>query len=152
MAEFSKHDMKMFDLARKAALESTYEPFKLGTVMSYKGKVLATGHNSRKTNPTQKKYNRKYRTFRENGQPIHDYLHAEIDCLLNIPKCIDVNLDYSKVKVYTYRICNGKRFNFGLARSCPACLHALRDKGIQHFYYTGDDSFIYEKVYQVIIC
>lgn len=59
MAEFTKHDMKMFDLARKAALESTYEPFKLGTVMSYKGKVLATGHNSRKTNPLQKKYNRK---------------------------------------------------------------------------------------------
>ena len=63
MAEFSKHDMKMFDLARKTALESTYEAFKLGTVMSYKGKVLATGHNSRKTNPLQKKYNRKYRTF-----------------------------------------------------------------------------------------
>ena len=55
MAEFSKHDMKMFDLARKAALESTYEPFKLGAVISYKGRVLATGHNSRKTNPLQKK-------------------------------------------------------------------------------------------------
>ena len=54
MAEFSKHDMKMFDLARKAALESTYEPFKLGAVISYKGRVLATGHNSRKTNPCRK--------------------------------------------------------------------------------------------------
>nr|DAF87297.1 MAG TPA: nucleoside deaminase [Siphoviridae sp. ctnPP24]DAG95825.1 MAG TPA: nucleoside deaminase [Herelleviridae sp.] len=147
MAEFSKHDMKMFDLARKAALESTYEPFKLGAVISYKGRVLATGHNSRKTNPLQKKYNRKYRTFRYNGKPIHDYLHAEMDCLLNIPKCIDININYSKANIYIYRISPGKPLLMGRSFPCAACLNALRDKGIRHIYYTDDNGLAFQELY-----
>lgn len=147
MAKFSNQDMKMFDLARRCATESDYKSFHLGCVISYKGKIIATGHNSNKSNPIQKKYNRKYRTFRYNGKPIHDSLHAEMSALINIPKCIDINLDYSKVKVYIYRICHGKRLSMGKAAPCEACLAALRDKGVRHVYYTDDDGFVYKELY-----
>ena len=41
-----------------------------------------------------------------------------MSCLVNIPKCVDLNLDYSKCKVYIYRISPGKRLQIGLARPC----------------------------------
>lgn len=146
MAHFSKSDYKYFDLARRAAMNSTYDGFKLGCVIVYKGHVLATGHNSNKTNPMQKKYN-KYRDFKYNGKPIRHSIHAEMAALSSIPYPIDVNTDYSKAKVYVYRISPGKPLHMGLARPCAACCHALRDKGIRDIYYTTDDGFAHERFF-----
>ena len=50
------------------------------------------------------------------------------------------------VSVYVYRICKGKPLGHGMARPCKACRNALRDMGINHLYYTGEDSFIYERL------
>ena len=88
----------------------------------------------------QKKYNKKYRHFNRSSKMINDSIHAEMSCLVNIPKCVDLNLDYSKCKVYIYRISPGKRLQIGLARPCEACMNALRDKGIRKIYYTTDGS------------
>lgn len=147
MSEFSKSDYKYFDLARREAMNSTYNGFKLGAVIVYKGHVISRGHNSNKTNPMQKKYNQKYRTFRRGEKPVNHSLHAEMDSIINIPKCIDVNMDYAKAKIYIYRISPGKRLGLGLASPCPACRHALRDKGFRDIYYTTDDGFAHERFF-----
>lgn len=146
MGKFSKNDYKYFDLARKTAQSSSYDGFKLGCVIVYKGHVIASGHNSNKTNPMQKKYN-KYRQFKYNGKPIRHSTHAEMNALLSIPYTVDLNTDYSKAKVYVYRISPGQHLGQGLARPCAACLAALRDKGVRDIYYTTSDGFAHERLF-----
>lgn len=147
MAKFSKSDYKYFDLARRAAEEATYEPFRLGCVMVYKGHVISTGSNSHKTHPVQERYNKKYRNFKYNGQMIKNSLHSEIDALTKIPYPLDQQIDYSKVKVYVYRLAPGLPLKCGCARPCASCMAALKDKGIQHIYYTTDSGFSYERIF-----
>ena len=142
-----KFDYKMFEKARQVAQTSDFKPFKLGCVIAYKGHILATGANSNKTHPIQKKYNKKYRPFNKSTKPIKDSVHAEIMALSSIPAPIEQSINWREVKVYIYRICPGKRLGMGMARSCPACMAALRDKGIHQIYYSTDDGFAVEKLY-----
>lgn len=145
-SRLSKKDYKYFDMARKAAQESDFDNFKLGCVIVHKNKIISIGHNSKKTSPVQKKYNH-YRHFNTSNKPVKHSLHAEISALTSIPKCVDVNLDYSQVKVYIYRISPGKRLSQGLSRPCAGCLQALRDKGVRHIFYTTDDGFVREELF-----
>ena len=146
MAELSKFDYKMFDAARKVAETSNFESFHLGCVFVYKHKIIASASNSTKTHPMQKKYNRKYRKFKYGNKPIVDSLHAEIAALNSIPYPIAQQIHWKDVAVYVYRICKGKPSGHGLARPCKACMNALKDAGIGHLYYTGEDSLVYEKM------
>lgn len=145
MKRFSNFDLRMFDKAKKIAKTSTYKPHKLGCVITYKHHIISYAANSSKTHPQQKKYNRKYRTFNKSIKPIMDSGHAEMLALSNISYPIGQQIDWSKVKVYVYRISKGKKSGHGLARPCEACLNALRNAGVRHFYYTGDESYIYER-------
>ena len=147
MTKFSKFDMKMFDAARRVALQSDFDCFHVGCVVVYKKHIISSACNTNKTNPTQKKYNRKYRKFNHDKKGILDKAHAEIKSLSQIPYPIEQNLNWRDVSVYIYRICEGKPLGMGLARPCPACMAALRDKGVRKIYYSGDDSFIYEELY-----
>lgn len=145
MAKFTKKDYKFFDMARRVAEQSDFADFHLGAVLVYQGRVISTGCNSNKTHPLQKKYN-KYRHFKKSKKPIKNSLHSEIQALINVPKCVENNIDYTRCKIYIYRISPGKRYGMGIARPCAACRKALQDKGIKHIYYTGDDgNFIYEE-------
>lgn len=146
MAEFTNFDKRMFERARQVAETSDFNHFHLGCVIAYKHHIIAEATNSNKTHPTQRKYNLGYRHFRHTGKPCPHTIHAEIAALNKISYPIAQQIDWSKVQVYIYRICPGKPKNMGLARCCPACMQALRDKGIQHIYYTGDNSYIYEKL------
>lgn len=147
MNDLSKFDYRMFDMAKKVAENSSFDIFHIGCVITYKKHIVATASNSNKTHPVQKKYNKKYRHFTKSSKPIMDSGHAEILALSNIPYPIEQNIDWRDVRVYVYRICKGKRLKMGLARPCPACMAAIRDKGIQHIYYSTDDGFAYEKLY-----
>lgn len=149
MAHFTKNDYKYFDMARRIAMTSEFKSFKLGCVIVYKNRVISTGVNSNKTHPIQKKYNKKYRKFNEDGRkPIKSSLHAEIQAIISVPKCVEENLDWSDAKVYVYRYAKGLPFHQGNSCSCPACRALMRDKGIRHLYYSGDgNSFVYEKLY-----
>ena len=134
-------------MARRSAEHSDFKGFHIGCVIVYRGKVISSACNSNKTHPIQRKYNRKYRDFKKSDKPILDKLHGEMAALIQIPKCIENNIDYSRCKVYVYRISHGKRLRQGLARPCPSCLEALRDKGVRKIYYTTDDGFAMEELY-----
>lgn len=147
MADFTNFDYRMFEKAKELAETSDFYPFKLGCVITYKHHIIGQGVNANKTNPKQKYYNKRYRKFsRGNGMPCIHSIHAEIAALNSIPYPVAEQIDWKQVRVYIYRVSKGHKSGHGNARCCPACRNALVDKGVRHFYYTGDDSFIYERV------
>lgn len=147
MADFTKFDLRMFDKAKKLAETSDFYPFKLGCVITYRHHIIGQGTNTNKTNPTQKYYNKKYRNFSKiSGSICIHSTHAEIAALNSIPYPIAKQVDWKQVHVYIYRISKGRKSKHGLAAPCSGCRNALIDKGVRHFYYTGNDSYIYERV------
>lgn len=142
---FTSFDKRMFNKAKEVAETSTYKLHSIGCVVVYKKKIVSMAANSCKSHPMQKKYN-KYRNFNRTEKPIHDGGHAEILALSRISYPIEQEIEWSKVKIYIYRISPGHESGMGLARPCPACLQAIRDKGIKDIYYTGNASYIYERL------
>lgn len=140
------HKEKFFDIARLEAQKSDFKNFHIGCILVYKGHIIGRGHNSNKTHPCQKKYN-KYRKFKKSEKPIKHSLHAEMAALNSVPYPIDKEIDWSHVKVFIYRISKGNSLPFGLARPCPACEAALRDKGIRKIWYTTNSGFAREELY-----
>lgn len=136
----SKQDYQYFKKAREIAQKSDFDKTHVGCIAVYQGKIIATGHNSNKTHPIQKYYNR----YRNNKLPYEYFvpkLHAEIDCLNSI-KSMDIN--FPKVKLYIYR--SRKDQEFGMSRPCPSCMAAIKKLGIKHIYYTTNDGFVYENL------
>lgn len=143
----SKFDEKMFAAARKVAKTSDFDTFHLGCVIVYKKHIIGAASNSDKTHPMQAHYNQ-YREFNKTQNGIKHSVHAEIAAINSIPYTIGKDINWDKVRLYIYRICPGKKNKWGLAKPCAACLMAIRDIGIRHLYYTGDDGgLIYEKLY-----
>ena len=142
--EFSNYDLKMFEQARIEAERSDFKPFKLGCVITYKGHIIGRGHNSVKSNPLQKKYNRKYRHFNcVRGEYIRDSIHAEIAALSSVPYAVGKDINWAKVNLYVFRLCPGKKRGYGNARPCPACMGAIRDFGIKNVFFSDEDGFSY---------
>ena len=133
----SSSDRRYFNKARNVATISDYRKIHVGCVAVYQGQVIGLGYNCNKTHPTQKYYN-KYREYSEQLLP---KLHAEINCINQIRH---LNINFSKVKLYIYRI--RKDQPFGLSRPCPSCMAAIKDLGIRDIYYTTNDGFSYEKL------
>ena len=130
-------DYRYFKKARQIANISDYKKQHVGCVAVYQGQVIGLGCNCNKTHPMQKFYNR----YRMPSDYMLPKLHAEINCLNQI-RHLDIN--FSKVKLYIYRIRNDQPF--GLSRPCPSCMAAIKDLGIRDIYYTTNDGFSYEKL------
>lgn len=142
---FSKFDKQMFKAARKVAETSDFSTFHMGCVIVYKKHIIGAASNSDKTHPMQAAYN-KYRNFNKTKNGIKHSVHAEIAAINSIPYTIGKEIeDWSKVKVYIYRISPGHESKKGLSRPCAACRAALRDAKIQHIYYTTDEGYAYER-------
>lgn len=142
--KFSKFDMKMFNEAKKEAEKSTFNRFHVGCVITYKGHIIGRGFNSAKSHPRQKLYNNRYRDFNiANGQCINHAVHAEMSALNSISYTTGIQIDWSKVKVFVYRICPGKKRGYGCSKPCPACMAAIRELGIKKICYTDDDGYAY---------
>jgi tRNA(Arg) A34 adenosine deaminase TadA len=92
----------------------------------------------------QAQYN-KFRHFNKTKSGIKHSVHAEIAAINSISYVMGRDIDWTKVKLYIYRICPGHESGQGLSKSCPACQAAIQDLGIKHVYYTTDDGFAYEE-------
>lgn len=105
----------------------------------YKNHILSVGYNTNKTHPIQKKYN-KYRDmeYDKGNEPI-PALHAEMMCLLGLK---DIDIDYSKVKLYVYREDNNG--NTANCRPCPACMELIDRLGIKKIFYTTENGYAKE--------
>lgn len=134
-----KRQERYFEMAKNISNLSDCKQHKLGCVFIYKGKVIAAQYNTTKTSPVQKQYN-KLRNF-EYDTPNNGAIHAEFGCLLHTK---DMEIDWNKVSVFIYRNHrNGIR-----ARSfcCEACRQAIIDRGIRRIYFTGENSYCYERI------
>lgn len=133
----NQSDYKFFYKAYQIATFSDYKKVHIGCIAVYQGQVIGIGYNCNKTHPIQQYYN-KYRIQADNMLP---KLHAEISCINQI-KHLDIN--FSRVKLYIYRIRNDQPF--GMSRPCPSCMAAIKDLGIKNIYYTTNDGYAYEKL------
>lgn len=127
--------MNNLDKARHVSHCSTFARARLGTVIVYGNKILSVGFNQLKTSPVQKKYNR----YRNGDFPPHihnDTIHSEIDAL---NKCSFADIDWKDVILYVGR--EDKAGNSKLAKPCPACIQAIKDRGIRKVYYTTEDGY-----------
>ena len=145
----TKEIKRYFNLARNASTFSDYEHNKVGAVLVYKHDIISMGYNRKVSNPIQKKYNiyrqDEYRCYDVDIQ--HNYIHAEIDCILKAKK--EFNGNMGKCNLFIYRQTKtGKR---GLSAPCSACSHCLADNGIINIYYSTSNGYVYEKRIWVII-
>lgn len=126
--------------ACRASKESEFPRYHLGAALYYKGILLATGCNSTKTSPLQKRLNAE-REFDPNQSGVVNSLHAEIRALSKV-KYLDI--DFSKSTLYVYReYANG---NKAMARPCPACMKYIKELGIKHICYSTADGIAEERV------
>lgn len=133
----TKTDYKYFQKAKQAALISDYPKIHIGCIAVYQGQVVGVGCNSNKTHPTQKFYNR----YREQSDELLPKLHAEINCINQLKH---INVNYTKIKLYIYRIGNDR--DYRMSRPCPSCMAAIKDLGIKEIYYTTNDGYCYERL------
>lgn len=138
-------DRSMFHQAYLEATKSTFNRFHVGAVIAYKNRIIGRGHNSEKTHPMQQEYNRRYRKFNnnDNGDFIKHSIHAEIASICSVPYVVGKDVDWSKAKIYVYRICPGKKRGYGNARPCPACMGCIKDYGIRQVYFTDENGLSY---------
>lgn len=145
--DIKKSDLRFFNFAREMAEQSTFPRFKVGCVLIYQGKVLSSAHNTEKSDPMQKRYN-EYRHFNHITKGcINHSGHAEMMALKKVPYPVAQQVDWKKVKCYTYRICPGLPYGMGISRPCRACMTAMRERGIRDFYYSTDMGYAHERIY-----
>ena len=147
LLDIKKSDIKFFDLARIEAEDSDFEHFHVGCVLIYQGRVLSSAHNTKKSDPMQKKYNRCRHFNHTTKGYINHSGHAEMMALKKVSYPVAQQVDWKKVKCYTYRICPGLPLLQGMSRPCVACLTAMRERGIRDFYYTTDMGFAHERIW-----
>lgn len=129
-----------FNWAKEASLNSNFHQHHLGAALVYRGSLLATGFNSNKTSPIQKKFNRE-RNFDVEASYAVNSLHAECACL-NKVKYLDI--DFSKANLFIYR--EWKNGVKAMAKPCAACMAFIKKLGIKDIYYTTNDGWAYERI------
>lgn len=135
--KITKSHKAYFKTARAIAELSDFPKVKIGCCAVYKHKIISSGCNSTKTNPTQKRLNA-YRFDADTPATIH----AELSCLLPLINRKDI--DFSDVALYIYR--EYKNNELALARPCASCMALIRELGIRKLFYTGDGSYINEEL------
>ena len=140
MTQFNHKKINRYlDMAKEASKNSDFTKHHLGAVAIYRGSLLATGCNSCKTSPLQKKYNHEREYMVEASFANTNSTHAECACLSKI-RYLDI--DFSKVKLYVYR--EHKNGVKALARPCPACQKMIKDIGIKEVWFTTENGYGYE--------
>ena len=133
----TKKDRAYFNIAKEMSKLSDFPRVQIGACAVYKHKVISTGCNSMRTSPLQKKYNQ-YRFTVETSHTCH----AELSCLKSLIGRKDI--DFKNVELYVYR--EYKNGNLALARPCLSCMELIRQLGIKHIYFTGDQSYVSEEI------
>lgn len=133
----TKSHRAYFKAAKSVSELSDFKQQHIGAVAVYGHKIISSGFNSCKTNPTQKRLN----IYRFNADTPAT-VHAELSCLLPLINRKDI--DFSNVSLYVYR--QYKNGDLALAKPCASCLALIKSLKIRHLYYTGNNSYINEEI------
>ena len=121
--KLSKSRKRYFDLAKRAAMESTYGKLRHGAVVVKGGSVVSFGFN--KSNHCQ--FGQRFRHM-DKGPATQ---HAEISAILGLPRSATQGAD-----AYVVRINND--CDWRMSKPCCMCEQALRFVGIKRVFYTVD--------------
>ena len=135
--KLTKSHKEYFKAAKAMSELSDFPRVNIGCVAVYKHKIISSGCNSTKTNPTQKRLNI-YRFDADTPATIH----AELSCLLPLINRKDI--DFGNVSLYIYR--EYKNGELALARPCPSCMKLITELGIRSIYYTNFGRFSHEEI------
>ena len=117
----------MIDNAIAAALKSEYDSYKVGAaIYNRRGKLLSVGWNKQKTHVRQAKW-----AFAV-GQPLRQFLHAEIDALIKI----------RNEEPYSIVIVRLTKKGLAMAKPCAICQRAISDTGIRKIYWTNSEGVL----------
>lgn len=133
----TKSHRAYFKAAKGMSELSDFKQHHIGAIAVCGHKIISSGYNSNKTNPTQKRFNR----HRFDVDTPHT-IHAELACLLPLINRRDIN--FSDVSLYIYR--EHKSGELALARPCASCEALIKSLGIRNIYYTGNRSYISEEI------
>ena len=135
--KLTKSHKAYFKAAKAVSELSDFPRVSVGCVVVCGHKIISSGYNSIKTNPTQKRLN------------IHRFdvdtpatIHAEVAALLPLINRRDIN--FSDISLYIYR--QYKNGNPAISKPCLSCLALIRQLGIRKLYYSGDNSYINEEL------
>lgn len=130
----TKRELAYFQAAKAVSKLSDYNKFQLGCVIVNKHRIVSSGHNSNtKCHKIQAVLD-----MERHGVFCPGKVHAETDALVGVR-----DMDLSKASIFIYReLKDGTR---AMARPCPSCQKLIRQAGIKHVYYTGNDSLVYEE-------
>ena len=135
-------EMRILDNARSVSLASDFPRAKIGCVISYKGKVIASGCNSTKTHSLQEKYN-VYRFPPELGAI--PSLHAETAAMVHfLNHTHKSHIDPRDCTIYVYR--EWKDGTIAMARPCKSCMKMIKDMGFKNLVYTTPDGVAKERI------
>lgn len=135
-----KRDYHLFNIAKAVSKSSDYRKIKIGCVIAERSEIISIGVNRIKSHPLQKRLNCKYYSTKfSKGTLFRHGLHAELHAILNAG-----DRDLSGARIYIYR--EDHNGNMALCRPCPACMEAIRKKGIRKVYYTTPDGYAEETI------
>ena len=123
--KLSRTKRRYFQLAKRAAMESTYGKLRHGAIVVKGGSVVSFGFN--KSNHCQ--FGQRFR----NPNKGHATQHAEISAILGLPRSATEGAD-----VYVVRINND--CNWRMSKPCHMCEEALKFVGIKRVFYTTSGS------------
>ena len=113
----------MIENAIAAALRSEYTTYKVGAaIYNKRGSLLSVGFNKQKTHVRQAKW-----AF-EVGQPLRQFLHAEIDALI---KCRHGDPHSIVIVRLTSK-------GLAMAKPCAVCQRALLETSIVKIFYSNE--------------
>ena len=107
-----------------ASLNSDHKQHKVGAAVYYKGKFLATGFNSLKTDPSTHWYDLAFSR------------HAEIHAL---KKAKTRKFDLTNATVFVYR--KTKNGDLAMAKPCKMCMDALLEQQVKEVFYTCENGW-----------
>ena len=137
----TKFDKKFFEVARCVSQLSDFSRTKVGCIVVDGKRILSSGYNSNKTNPTQQRYN----YYRNIDVRFPAKVHAEVSALNSLIGKKEI--DFSRLKVFVYR--ELKDGTPACARPCASCIRLIRDLGISKIFYTTRDGFVEEHLKKI---
>lgn len=120
----------LFEIAKELDTKALGVRTRMVAAVLNKGKVVAVGHNSKKTHPLQGK-------FSKNEHAI--YLHAEVDAIKNAIRKVGVDaLEGMDVIVVRAKKVRGQGWVFGDSKPCPGCERCIAHFNFKNTYYYRD--------------
>lgn len=125
---------KFLEMAKAMSIQSKFDVYKIGAIVSLKGRAIATGCNSYKTHPKQKFYNDQRANFDESSK---HFTHAEMAALNKLK-----SVELKDAELFVYR--TGTDTKAKMCRPCPACMKAIKDRGIKVIHYSTSEGIATE--------